>query len=1757
MRKIKYIIFVFFFVCFLFACNKDTNEIIQLQVKDFINETLIVDELIIEDYKLVLYYKDGTKEYVDITKDMIDDSEEYKLITEGSHVIDINYNEMNTKIAFTIVKSNLQYRFDYYLQDLDGSYTFNSSENFKSAFEIEFNFNDYDLKSFDGFSLEERYELTVEENVKVYQFFYMRNKYNLNIYVDEKIVYTKEFIYGERIDFSFEPSKDNFTFIGYDREIPEHIANGDIDVNAEFEPIMLTYRFFDYDGTLLTKIDAMKGTVIELPQEPKQYSDEKYTYTFEKWINYHNGMILNDNIDFIAQYFVELNEYTVTFKNIDETVLYKVNVKYGNTAIYLGEEPIRPTIENKNFIFIGWDKSINNITTDLVVYAVYEDITNKVLVNVVVDNKSTIQYIEIGADASLPDDPVKEGYTFKGWDKTNLNITESTTITAIFEINYYNVCYMIDGEILGSVQNLPYNSKIESKEAPEKDGHIFIGWSNEIENVPAGDYIIYGHYVDVSELNTVYDGSEKNFGVYDSYKDYSIKYYYNNEITRNVLNAGEYKIVFEYTEKNDLSYTFEYEFSIEKGVSIITADDIDVVYDGNSYSVIYCLNHDEAVVMTTLNSFKNAGEYTVNLVVLETTNYYGCEVTKTINIRKNTYDLSSISFDDKTYVYDGITKTLKISGELPDGLTVEYSANTLTNVGEIDVTATFIGDFNNYIFVEPMVSKLTITKRIATIKIDNQESYFGEELNKLTYDLINVVDNFDIEIIKEDGITVGDYNLTTKFSNENYDFNIIDGIYKIKRATYNLENISFNSKTYIYDGIEKEVTISGILPQGLTVTYENNKLKNVGQNKAVAIFSGDFVNYYPVDNMECNLEIIKKDAYIIIDNKFSVVGNELVEFTSTNYGFIESDDIIYDIIKEDGLEVGVYKLTTLYQNNNYNIKVINGEYQILAHVFDGLRFENKVVEYDGNAHSLELTGVTNGLEVYLSDNSFVNAGTYEVSATISDGNEEIILTASLTITKKDATVLIDSKNSVYGNKLLEFTYESEGFIENVDIEILKEEGLDAGHYKLYSNYQNNNYNITFIDGVYYIEKAQPVITMNTEQTLFIYNGEEHHLSANLNHEECQLIYFNNDRVATGNYEMKVISEETKNYLYGEIVYNYSIKYKVNFYNNNGEIIYTTYAALDEGVNFPLEYPMGDSSDFYYYEFSNWDKDINCIKGNTEVYPEFKIQPIKYIVQFVDDNGNLIKEVKNLSYGEYVEEPLKAIKKSSNINVAYEFICWNPVNYDDSIKTSNTERTVTVEALYKEVPVVAMINNNNNNNNYNCYYYGNIVDAIYDSTSGDVIIVIKNPGGNYLIDEDVTIKDGVTLYLPYANGVSVDNPNGELYNGVFSDSNCYLNLIISDATVTLYGDLIIGAVVGNSLYKNENFLQGIINGAFSKISMDNNSSIIVGDKSVVANLVCYGIIEDISSNGSALISVNKNSILAENFVIYDWRNENYMISNFYNRGLVSPFNRYQLPYVKVPIRFNYGSFYQGIGKVYSVEMDDFYGMPFNIIGTGNKGMFRYVDSNSYVIKHFSDSSNEVRVDSYTDNLIFDLYGNINIYSLNIMYNLVLYSTELVYFPIPYSMSINLHNCSLVINNKYKVLPGAKFVIDENSMVIIKTNNIKDGVEPTITSGLSIYDSYSFSNEIKDIYPSSAQLTLANKATFGEVINNGTIVIDSNYVYIGGKITGTGELIKNYATYKGLMREIPNFGISSTDTHESDLALYYNGTRIGDNRTGTYK
>ena len=57
-----------------------------------------------------------------------------------------------------------------------------------------------------------------------------------------------------------------------------------------------------------------------------------------------------------------------------------------------------------------------------------------------------------------------------------------------------------------------------------------------------------------------------------------------------------------------------------------------------------------------------------------------------------------------------------------------------------------------------------------------------------------------------------------------------------------ITGITFTSATYDYDGTEKELLVSGTLPEGVSVVYSNNSATNAGQYNASAILSGDGYN---------------------------------------------------------------------------------------------------------------------------------------------------------------------------------------------------------------------------------------------------------------------------------------------------------------------------------------------------------------------------------------------------------------------------------------------------------------------------------------------------------------------------------------------------------------------------------------------------------------------------------------------------------------------------------------------------------------------------------------------------------------------------------------------------------------------------------------------------------------------------------------------------------------------------------------------------
>ena len=277
---------------------------------------------------------------------------------------------------------------------------------------------------------------------------------------------------------------------------------------------------------------------------------------------------------------------------------------------------------------------------------------------------------------------------------------------------------------------------------------------------------------------------------------------YFNEETHTVVTLSEEE------HYGDGDFDADYSYAVYRAPSGYDIEDLEITY-GTAYAPATSYAVQNAAVTysweetsgegasangTGTGLPQNAGIYTVTVTFAA-----GIDVANkvcfpqgtaafTVVIGKADYDMSGVSFEDATYTYDGGEKTLTVTGALPEGVTVSYSANALTDAGELEVTATFTGeDTDNYNAIDPMTATLTIRK-----------------------------------------------------------------------ATYDMSGVSFEDATYTYDGGEKTLTVTGALPEGVTVSYSANTLTDAGELEVTATFTGeDTDNYNAIAPMTATLTIDK------------------------------------------------------------------------------------------------------------------------------------------------------------------------------------------------------------------------------------------------------------------------------------------------------------------------------------------------------------------------------------------------------------------------------------------------------------------------------------------------------------------------------------------------------------------------------------------------------------------------------------------------------------------------------------------------------------------------------------------------------------------------------------------------------------------------------------------------------------------------------------------------------------------------------------
>ena len=273
-----------------------------------------------------------------------------------------------------------------------------------------------------------------------------------------------------------------------------------------------TIQIHQEDGTT-TKLEVEKGQAIRenLPAAPT-----KEGYLFKGWNTSADGTgttvtadtVITENLDLYPIFEEDIPPV------VEVRVVFDVDGQKSEVKVVKGEAignnlPADP--EKDGYTFKGWNTKANGtgeavtaetvVTDEMEVYAVFEQNPAPIEeVRVVFDVdgvKSEVKVVKGEAMGSnLPADPMKDGYTFKGWntkaDGTGETVTAETVVTdemevyAVFEQNpapIEEVKVVIDvdgvktevkvikGEAIGS--NLPAD--------PTKEGYTFKGWNTKAD----------------------------------------------------------------------------------------------------------------------------------------------------------------------------------------------------------------------------------------------------------------------------------------------------------------------------------------------------------------------------------------------------------------------------------------------------------------------------------------------------------------------------------------------------------------------------------------------------------------------------------------------------------------------------------------------------------------------------------------------------------------------------------------------------------------------------------------------------------------------------------------------------------------------------------------------------------------------------------------------------------------------------------------------------------------------------------------------------------------------------------------------------------------------------------------------------------------------------------------------------------------------------------------------------------------------------
>ena len=1481
------------------------------------------------------------------------------------------------------------------------------------------------------------------------------------------------------------PEKDGKTFKGWDK--PFDNVTSDLTINAVYDVDTFTVTFKDGEKVLETQ--TVEYEAAATAPDTARLSPPEGMH-FAKWDKDFSKV--TEDIEVSAVY--EINFYTVIFKN-GETTLKIEKVKHGDSATPPNNPPDTPTAK-----FVGWDKSFDNVTSDIIVNAKFE--TKKFTLTFINFDGTTVYTAEVEYGASISDhfetadnDATYDAtiLDYDGWYKADGTRIDELDLPTMPAENFTLTLKLrlMDSAIGDFKVNTPADFTFTESNTAE-----FSVMPNEGTTLHAG--VTYKYIWTINKDNVFYKTEETTESSLTLQNLAAGEYLANVKIVASIENCGSVGKDFSADEtlivsRADISditvtgVTMTYGDKTAKiGISGLRADDV-VTYgtDGTTFPL-------QNVDLSALD----CGEYDYYVRVYRSDNYNPYTSGK-ITVKINKAEVSAtITPDDDTLTYgdnlpsltaaiNGDTYTIE-SGkyELHLGMT-SITGDVANNVGTYNIENVDISVLRekypekNYDIKLTTVGAITINqaKLTVTVSLDKTELTYGEDSPIISYTFSGLKssdkeDDFTITKTKfAEKLDAGTYTAAVTISGDKTKFyeinvNTADFTVKQKAATITINEI----KDIVYgdkvpdlsakvDGVLDGDSLSYALETDYTVGKKPGNYYNV---KVVFDKNAEANKNYAITTTVTTFYVGTKDLTIKLNNTPTVAVGKTYKVEAEHLekiGLVAGDTVTgYVTITKD--VAGTYYADDFDKSNlvvtNADCYKISYEMSVtFIEVTFAIDFADVTLTYDGQPHGVVVTktdesknytityGTTENDCTLNSSPAYKNAGTYTIYFKVVDNDTlaEHVGYVTLTINKKAVTVTVKDVTITYGEEIPAFSYTVTGLVEGENLSgeaVYSGAGTDAGVYDISVSglTASDNYAVTVKTGTLTINKKTAEVTWTNAEN-YVYSPAGQTLpTATYDGKTANLIFTKDGKAC-----------EFKNAGTYTVTIADDNNYDLTGSETTKTIVinkakYTAAPELSLTGTYDPNKTLGNYALSEDFTWVNPGETPVCTK--TEYAAKYNTDSANY--EDFETKVTLVLQKATVTLAQNLFEfnfdgashEISTTVKYNNIEVTEPYTLTFEKNMFSAAGTHKTTATLTADnfALSDNVVYVKVKGVKVGNNYYT------IEDALFNSKSGDTVEFIS------------AAKEVSFAPLDIATAIYADNAYRTVKAGVT------LKLASDEDSSATIGKPTYGNGVGNyvdtdsskikqKLILNEStvlevygniLIQGLlgVNGQGLSGHTSGNHSQIINNGTINLN---SGTNLDLRGyiKGAGTIEARSGAIVYSPFVIYDYRGGTNTVT-VYRKGNIAPFRIYEMPNIQCNYSILYGAEHKGYLDLYASNQHrtDIA----TIIGNSN-AMLIMEDSSSHIIKTYTKIDNGIGMTNLT------ITGKAKMGTLEITVSGVTVSMTDVRFPMPWNYSINvgdgLNPTTFTLPYDYKMMTGA-------------TVNVKKSATVNLTGTLLIYKSF---------------------------------------------------------------------------------------------------